>query len=308
MKVWANSPNEDWICDRIVQEFKEHNQDVWSDSPLTADIIWIATDFAWRNVPYEAIRHARAVVTTVAHIVPRKMDDDAEQDFALRDSITTLYHCYNEHTAREVRRRSDKRIEVLPYWANQFIWTKSRHTRDELREKHGLPLNAFIVGSFQRDTEGNSIANKAFLPKLEKAPDLFASACEIWTDQASPERPLHVLLAGWRRQYIIKRLEHSGIPYTYFELPSQETLSELYQCCDLYPVCSRYEGGPQALIEGGLLGVPMVSRNVGIASQVLPTSAIHHHVTDAAPTIPDVESMKLPHGFEPYRKLFASLM
>lgn len=307
MKVWANAPGENWICDRIVQEFKDNNPDIWVSDPYSADVIWIATDFAWNHVPYAALR-GKPVVTTIAHIVPSKMDSAAEQEFALRDSITTLYHCYNQHSAREVRRRSDKPIELLPYWANQFIWTKSRHTKDELREKHGLPIDAYIVGSFQRDTEGDSIASGEFRPKLEKGADLLAAACEIWADAAMPEGPLHVLLAGWRRQYIMKRLDEIQVPYTYFELPSQEVLCELYQCCDLYPVTARQEGGPQAFLECGLLGTPMVSRDVGIASQVLPPSAIHHYVTEAVPAVPDVESMKLPHGFAPYRKLFESLM
>jgi hypothetical protein len=58
------------------------------------------------------------------------------------------------------------------------------------------------------------------------------------------------------------RLERAGIPYTYFERPEQDVLNELYQTLDLYPVTARCEGGPQALIEAALVGVPCVSRSL----------------------------------------------
>ena len=131
-------------------------------------------------------------------------------------------------------------------------------------------------------------------------PDLLADALErAFNDGVS----LHVVLAGWRRQYIIGRLERAGIPYTYFELPTQEVLNELYQTLDLYPVTARYEGGPQSLIECGLLGIRCVSRPVGIASDVLPLEAIGDKVELCTPAVPNVEALKLPAGYAPFRKL-----
>ena len=81
----------------------------------------------------------------------------------------------------------------------------------------------------------------------------------------------------------------------------------MYQCLDEYAVTARHEGGPQALIECGLLGVPTVSTPVGIAEQVLPPSAIANNVFDASPSVPDVEDWKLPGGFQQYRELLQSL-
>ena len=173
-----------------------------------------------------------------------------------------------------------------------------------MRQKYQLPQQSFIVGSFQRDTEGDSIRSGAFRPKLEKGPDLLAD----YLEQLSQTMPnLHVLLAGWRRQYIIGRLEKARIPYTYFEQPSQAHLNELYQTIDLYPVTARVEGGPQALIECGLLNVPVISRPVGIAEQVLPEKAIKEDIADAFPMIPSVDHLKIPAGYEEYRKLIRSV-
>ncbi len=81
----------------------------------------------------------------------------------------------------------------------------------------------------------------------------------------------------------------------------------LYQCLNLYPITARQEGGPQSLIECGLLGVPAVSRDIGMASQVLPASAISDDVTSATPTVPDVSALSLPNGYAAYRKLLEIL-
>jgi glycosyltransferase involved in cell wall biosynthesis len=90
-------------------------------------------------------------------------------------------------------------------------------------------------------------------------------------------------------------------------LIKQQHLNELYRTLDLYAVTARHEGGPQALIECGLLNVPVVSTPVGIAEQVLPPSAISDDVSLATPAIPNVKSMMLPQGIEPYRKMFEGL-
>ena len=43
----------------------------------------------------------------------------------------------------------------------------------------------------------------------------------------------------------------------------------MYAACDLYVVSSRYEGGPQAIIEASAMKIPIISTDVGIASSIL---------------------------------------
>ena len=43
----------------------------------------------------------------------------------------------------------------------------------------------------------------------------------------------------------------------------------MYGACDLYVVASRFEGGPQAVLEASSMKVPIISRDVGIADAVL---------------------------------------
>lgn len=300
MKVYALAPGESWVCDQLVQEWKTYTGDMACERVEDADLVWLLADWCWRSVPY-GILSSKKVVTTVHHIVPAKFDRVARMDFAARDSITDLYHVYNQRAFDFIRPITAKPITLAPYWANQNIW-RPTVPRDELRKKFGIPDGAFVAFSAQRDTEGSDLKS----PKLEKGVDLLADAIINGYHKRHPN--LHVLLAGWRRQYLIGRLTQANVPFTYIERPPQPTVNELYQCADLYPVCSREEGGPQSLLECGLLGVPVVSRPVGIAEQVLPPSAINEDVLSATPAVPIVGSMTLPNGIEPYRRMFEEVM
>lgn len=307
-RVYFLAPSESWIVDRFKEEWDRDNVDVSVQDPGVADVLWVCACWCWRRLPIELLKE-RKVLVTCHHYVPGKFN---EQEFRTRDQVVTAYHVPNKHTYNFVRPLTQKHIEIIPYWANNKIWHKTDE-KNELRQKHGIPTDGYIIGSAQRDTEGAGIPRLIFEPKLEKGPDLFADYVEKLMAQhrrepfhAYPSGP-HVLLAGWRRQYLITRFKNSGVAFSYFELPSQEVLNELYQCLDLYAVTARQEGGPQSLIETGLLGIPVVSRDVGIASEVLPASAISNDVSLALPAVPNVERLKLPAGYEPYRRLIESL-
>lgn len=69
----------------------------------------------------------------------------------------------------------------------------------------------------------------------------------------------------------------------------------------------RVEGDPQSLVECGLLDIPVVSRDIGIADIVLPRSAINDDVTLAKPSVPNVEKLKLPLGYSAFRTLIEEL-
>ena len=298
-KIYVHPAREDWIVDRFVKEWNEDNFDISTNNPFEADVIWLLAGWCWQDIAQSNQLKNKKILTTIHHIVPEKFDDMALKTFIARDLITNAYHVYNEDTKAFISRFSDKPVHLINYWANQKIW-RTTGTKLGLREKFNLPVDAYLIGSFQRDTEGIDLKS----PKLEKGPDLFLGAIEHFRKR---HQKLHVVLAGWRRQYVIAGLEKLKIPYTYFERPQQEIINELYQTLDLYPVTSRCEGGPQALIECGLLNVPVISRNVGIARQVLPLSAISDDIITAIPAIPCVEEMKLPGGYEKYRNLMGIL-
>lgn len=297
-KVYVLPPREDWIVDRFVREWNEDNSDITVTNFNDANVIWLLADWCWRHIPYEILQEKK-VLTTVHHIVPEKFGINEKTDFHLRDKITSEYHVFNQTTFDFVRNMTTKPIHLIPYWANQKIWKKTG-TKEELRKKFGLPQDVYIIGSFQRDTEGHDLIS----PKLEKGPDIL---CDYIESMHKNDVKLHVVLAGWRRQYVIDRLKRSGINFSYYEKPTQTVVNDLYQTLDLYPMTARCEGGPQSLIECGLIDVPVVSRDTGIARQVLPDYAINNDIMRTKPAIPYVNDWKLPKGYSEYRNLISKM-
>lgn len=296
-RVYTLRPNEDWIVDRLVDEWNFYNSDMTTNEPKNADVVWLLANWCYRRIEPSLLKSKR-VVTTIHHVVEDKFDISKRRDFEERDSFTDVYHVPNNHTESFVKKFTRKPVVVIPYWANQEIWKRTGDAA-QFRLKYGLDVSKYTIGSWQRDTEGSDLKS----PKLEKGPDLFLDFVKSMRDSKGRDN-IHIVLAGWRRQYVMNGLNELGVTYDYFDRPSQAVVNELYQCVDLYPVTSRCEGGPQALIECGLLQIPVVSRNVGIASQVLPLESINDNVSKAVPHVPSVEHLKMPLGFEEYRKLF----
>ena len=125
---------------------------------------------------------------------------------------------------------------------------------------------------------------------------------------------LLVLLSGKRRGYIINELEKADIDFLYFEMADFITLNKLYNCLDLYIVSSRTEGGPQAIVECGITKTPIISTNVGFASEILSKESIFdmNNYKNSKPNIETAyeNSVKLtiPKGFDEYLKMFKDLL
>ena len=79
---------------------------------------------------------------------------------------------------------------------------------------------------------------------------------------------LKVLLAGTRRQYIIRKLEENNIPFIYFEMATLHYSISFIMFRSL-PCNIRIEGGPQAILECAITKTPIVSTNVGVAPEIL---------------------------------------
>ena len=105
----------------------------------------------------------------------------------------------------------------------------------------------------------------------------------------------------------------NNIPFKYFELCDFTTLNELYNCLDLYVVSSRYEGGPQAIVECAITKTPIISTDVGLASNILAPESIcsFDMLTKAEPNVEhaynNVLKYKIPQGFEAFVEMFKEL-
>jgi glycosyltransferase involved in cell wall biosynthesis len=140
---------------------------------------------------------------------------------------------------------------------------RTPETRAAARRAFGLPTDAFVVGSFQKDGVG---WDEGLEPKLIKGPDVLVSTfAEVHRDV--PE--LHVLLSGPARGYVKEGLQRLGIPYVHRIMPRYEDIASLYAAVDAYVVPSRQEGGPKGVLEAMASGVPVVSTMVGQAPDLV---------------------------------------
>ena len=213
------------------------------------------------------------------------MNEERIKHYKYLDSVTNVFHSICDITTQELRKYTQKKIIKKPFWINQNLWREISfnapylgryYNKELLRLKYKLPTNCFLIGSFQRDTEGNSITNKKFEPKLEKGPDIFVKIINKLKNNKNSHinSNIRVLLTGKNRQYMMIELEKINVKYTYFEMVSLQQVNELYNCLDLYIVSSRVEGSPQAVKECAITKVPIISTNVGIASEILHKNSI----------------------------------
>jgi len=264
MKVFCHIPRENWFCDRFGKEYQEYSTLNVSHEDLDCDLIWLLASWCWNQIPYEILKSNR-VVCTIHHEVPWKFDENRLNNFMARDEIVDAYHVPCNQTKEFISKITSKPIYKIGYWCNNHLWKRCEN-RDAIKTEFGLPLDRLVVSSFQRDTEGNDLIT----PKLEKGPDLF---CDV-VETLNKRRKIHVLLNGWRRQYIISELEKRKIPFTYHELPEINDVVRMYSATDLYIVTSRVEGGPQSLLECSATRTPIVSTDMGMARDVLSSGCI----------------------------------
>jgi len=308
MKIFTLAPKENWICDRFAEEWKNYAPHLNTENPAGANVIWLLADWCWNHL-HPQILTTKKVVASVHHITPSKFDDVEKKNFMIRDQIIDAYHVPCRKTRDQISGLTSKPIYTFPFWVNQNIWVDKKSEKKDLREKYGLPQDKFLIGSFQRDTEGHDLIS----PKLEKGPDLFCDAIKRFESKKGKGN-VEVVLAGWRRQYVMKRLTEAGIKWHYTELPPLEVINDLYNCLDLYIVSARYEGGPQAIVECASNNTPIISTGVGLAPEILPEESIFIPGEElSAIASPEKAKMNvypflMPHGFKNFETLFKEVL
>ena len=297
MKTFVVVARENWICDRLADEWKEHYNCVehWEES----DTVWILSPSEWHRVPVPILKNKKVVVT-IHHIVPQKFTKDNLREFLIRDKFVDYYHVTCQQTENFLKKITKKQIFKQPFWVNKKNWFHIN--KQDVKRKYKFSRDSYLVGSFQRDTEGHDLKS----PKLEKGPDLF---CDTVEQLSKHTDNLEVILAGWRRQYVIGRLQETGIKFHYYERPDLTIVNELYNCLDLYVVASRTEGGPQAIVECAINKTPIISTNVGIAPVILAPESIYQPdknigVPNVKVAHKNVQKHLTPEGFKPFVDFF----
>lgn len=152
--------------------------------------------------------------------------------------------------------------------------------REAVREKLGIPQDAFCIGSFQKDGNGWGDGDE---PKLIKGPDVLV---DTLTTLAERHSNLFVLLTGPARGFVKRGLERAGIPYVHHFLSHYPDVVSYYHALDAYLITSRAEGGPIGLMESWCTGVPVVSTQMG-----MPADWIRHDENGLLAPVDDVSAL-----------------
>jgi glycosyltransferase involved in cell wall biosynthesis len=300
MNIYINRAKENWVVDRFRREFNEYNYKTSNNYFFGNKLIWLIAPWTWRKINPKYL-NSNKVICTIHHIDEDKFTGNEVVEFKERDKLVDIYHSISLKTTNQLSRYTNKEIKTIPFWANQNLWYEIQN-KEKLRNKYSISNNDFLVGSFQRDTEGHDLMT----PKLSKGPDRFI---EIVGELNNEKENLRVILAGKRRNYVIHRLDDMKIPYRYFEMTTFMQLNELYNLLNLYIVASRYEGGPQAIPECALTKTPIISTDVGIASSVLRRESIFtmSNYKDAIPDInyasKKIQEFTIPNGFSKFNEM-----
>lgn len=301
MKIYLSNINESWVVDRFRRDWYENNQQISTDSVKEADIIWIIAPWIWKKIPKKFLK-TKKVVCSIYHIDFEKFNEKDIKEFKKRDEFVDIYHVISKKNISEVRKLTTKRIISIPFWVDQNLWFQITN-KSNLRKKYGFSEKDFLVGSFQRDTEGHDLIS----PKLIKGPDIFL---EIVTKKYTSNKNLKVVLTGKRRNYLINNFKERKIPYKYFEMVNEVSLNELYNILDLYLITSRLEGGPQAVLECAISKTPILSTNVGVVPEILHENSIYNidefdkAEVNVSYAYEKSLSFTIPKGMIEYKKMF----
>ena len=270
IKIYVQHAGEEWIVDRIAEEYMDETSFKVVYSPEEADIIWLMAPYAWYRIRVETLKE-KFVIATQHHIVPEKFigPDFLNRD---RDAHIDVYFTHDPFALRVLEKLlPEKRTILQNYWCQPHFWKKwdaektMGYIENSEKLKSLVPVlkeeDTMVFGSFVRDTEG-----KTGGPKLEKGPDRLVAIMKTLKAQGED---VHVVLAGYRRDWIISQFEKEGIPYSYFEKCNPNDLLALYNAIDMYLVTSRYEGGPQSIFEAALIQKPILTTRCGSGPRIL---------------------------------------
>lgn len=266
MKIYINKLNESWIIDRIRDDWYKYNDEISVQKPQKADIFWLLSPWVWKKIPKRHLKN-KFTICTIHHIDFEKFDNKEKSDFYKLDQYVDIYHVISKNTQKQLEQLTSKKSICLPFWIEPKQWFHIENKK-KLRLEYNFSSHEYLIGSFQRDTESSDLKS----PKLIKGPDIFL---DLVTKIYSKNNNMKIVLTGKRRDYLIENFEKLKIPYRYFEMVSLEELNKLYNLLDLYIVSSRVEGGPQAILECAITKTPILSTDVGVASEILSPESIY---------------------------------
>lgn len=237
---------------------------------LRKQIIQIGDRYAYLRGGYEKIHPSNVVFLTWFHGDINDPNPDIQEMFACLPAALPhlqkiVITCRISHDVLTSQGVPPEKLVKIPLGVDlKHFQPPTPEIRAHVRQKLGIPAEAFCIGSFQKD--GRGWEGEGLVPKLVKGPDIFL---ETMAGLARRHPNLMVLLTGPARGYVKQGLEKIGVPYVHQEFEYYPDILPCYHALDLYLITSRSEGGPKALLESWATAVPLVSTRVGMCADLM---------------------------------------
>jgi len=297
------SDNADWVLRWVAHYFSEEVAKHGAASSVTAAPWSLRRQLIHFHDRYVYLQNVERVHTSNRIFLTWLHGDPQEPEFAVMgkrlleslprlEKIVTSCHI-TEQQLLQAGVPAEKLVLIPLGVDTQTFVPPPAGARDAMRQRLGIPRDAFCIGSFQKDGNGWGDGDE---PKLIKGPDVLV---ETLTSLAQRHPNLFVLLTGPSRGFVKRGLERAGIPYRHDYLSHYPDVVSHYHALDAYLITSRAEGGPIGLMEGWSTGVPVVSTRMG-----MPADWIRHDenglladVDDAAALVTQMERLIRPPDF-----------
>ena len=122
--------------------------------------MWILAPWSYNIRDFRKFKNKK-VVCSIYHIENFAKNSPEINRIIEIDKFIDAYHTISLKTKDELSKVTDKPVYYIPLWVNQNIWYYIENKKD-LRNKYNFDDKDFLLGSFQRDTEGNDLLS----PKL----------------------------------------------------------------------------------------------------------------------------------------------
>lgn len=206
-----------------------------------------------------------------------------QPDFAWGQQAVDLWIARSKQ-ALEQFRALKLPVEYIPYTIDPKLFFPI-DDKIKLRKRFGIPEHAYVIANFHRDSEGGNLN----VPKTQKAPEFFLAILKALRERG---HSFHVLLAGPRRHWLRAALAQEGISFTFvgkeisgddfgINILKRSQLNELINASDLYLIPSRWEGGPQSVMEAAACRCKILSTPLGVAKDILEPTSLFRSVEEA---------------------------
>ncbi len=260
--------SKNWVIFTLGQEIKKHiKQYKFKISLSDIGIRNSVVHYASINTFYSSLANIRKnnsniIIVTWYHIVD---GDERIDDILDNDRYVDIWHTSCSTTKNQLIELgiNKNKIVIIPIGIDASLFEKECFVRPlNMREDLGISKDSIVIGSFQKDGIGWGEGNE---PKLIKGPDIF---CDV-LEKLSVKYNIVALLTGPSRGFVKNNLQRHNIKYIHHCLSNPNDIVKYYKVLDYYLITSRVEGGPRQIAESWASGVPVISANVGMATDIV---------------------------------------